>query len=92
MRVAQSRDADDLDAADVLESARAALSARGTMARVKPSRAASRSRRSRPWTGRSSPGQADLAAQHRARHERPVAQRRGEGQGERQVDGRLLDG
>ena len=63
-RFAQRRDADDVDAADVVEVVRRGRLLRGTIARVKPSRAASRSRASEAVDGPQLAGQADLAAQH----------------------------
>ena len=64
---------------------------RGTIARVKPSRAASRSAASQAVDRSQLAGQADLATQHSAGTQRPIAQRRGERQGERQVERRLVD-
>ena len=59
---------------------------------AKPSRAASRRRRSRPPIGRSSPVRPISPHSTVPGRDRPVAQRRGEREGERQVDRRLLDG
>ena len=66
--------------------------AAGTMARPNPSRAASRSRRSRPLTARSSPSRPTSPMATVPTPDGPVAQRRGEGQRERQVHARLVAG
>ena len=63
--------------------------ARGTRARVNPSRAASRNRRSRPPTERSSPSRPTSPMATVPVDDRPVAQRRREGQRERQVEAGL---
>ena len=68
-----------------------AAGARGTIARSNPSRAASRSRRSSPATGAQLAEQADLADRDRPGVDRAVAERRGEGQRERQVEAGLGD-
>ena len=62
------------------------------MARAKPRRAASRSRRSRPWIGRSSPVRPISPHRTVPGRDRPVAQRRREGERQRQVERGLLDG
>ena len=86
--IAEGAGRDDLEALDRGHAVRAG---RATIARSKPRRAASRSRRSSAGDRPELAEEADLANGDGARRDRPVAERRGEGQGQRQVEARLGD-